>query len=330
MWCNNPAFFDQTHETLPSQPVPASRKSDYSKASIRPLQESDHSNNVPLANGCCRRHMGKQKQAQSIHSRAGQEMGSMGGQKLDGAGLVRTPDNDQFPGVSLKREVGYICFLSPSAPPPQVHCLHDGQTKTCFQSHPAQTKKTHGLHILQAATMGAASKILSVCLRLGELACSIIVLGIVGHFLSRLSSASVYADNRLIYTIVVASISTFASLMFMVPFTCSFLAFPFDFILFVLWLVAFCLLEVVSIHYVNDDTAHAMETILMVFFSSRLAYRDPYLWFALVLELLGLLLGRVLEDSCHRDGPGGYQLGWLLLLEDGFGVFFHCVDGISV
>lgn len=102
--------------------------------------------------------------------------------------------------------------------------------------------------------MGVVSKGLSVCLRVGELASSVIVLGIVGRFLWLVSDANVYSDARLVYTIVVASISTVASLIFMIPFTFSFLAFPFDFALFVCWLVAFCLLEVVSKFYDTNTT----------------------------------------------------------------------------
>ncbi|KAB5549411.1 hypothetical protein GE09DRAFT_966402 [Coniochaeta sp. 2T2.1] len=91
-----------------------------------------------------------------------------------------------------------------------------------------------------------ASKVLSVLLRLWELACSAIVLGVVGGFFSRVNQANSYADNRLVYTIVIASISTAVSLLFMMPFTFTFMACPLDFILFALWLVAFILLEVLT------------------------------------------------------------------------------------
>lgn len=95
--------------------------------------------------------------------------------------------------------------------------------------------------------MGVASKVVCVILRLGEMACSLIVLGIIGRFLAIVSDANIYSDSRLVYTTVVASISTFLSLALLLPFTYSFLAFPMDFVMAVLWLVAFCLLEAVSI-----------------------------------------------------------------------------------
>ena len=94
--------------------------------------------------------------------------------------------------------------------------------------------------------MSAASKILSVILRIGELCCSLIVLGIVGSFFWRVGQANTYADNRLVFTIVLASISTVLSLLLMVPFKFTFYACALDFILFGLWLVDFILLELLT------------------------------------------------------------------------------------
>ncbi|KAB5542747.1 hypothetical protein GE09DRAFT_1133181 [Coniochaeta sp. 2T2.1] len=91
-----------------------------------------------------------------------------------------------------------------------------------------------------------ASKGLSIFLRIWELISSLIVLGIVAHFFSRVKLANANADSRLIFTISIASISTAVSLLFMMPFTFTFMACPLDFILFVLWLVAFILLELLT------------------------------------------------------------------------------------
>jgi len=96
------------------------------------------------------------------------------------------------------------------------------------------------------SVMGAISKTISVFARLGELASSVIVLGLLGRFLWVVSDANVYADPVIIFATVVAAISTFFSIILFPPFTYSFLAFPIDFILFVVWLVAFCLMEAVS------------------------------------------------------------------------------------
>ena len=91
--------------------------------------------------------------------------------------------------------------------------------------------------------MGSASKVLSVLLRLGELVCGVIVLALLGRFLYIVGEANVYADSRIIYATVVSSIAIALSILLMPPFTYSFMAFPLDFIMFTLFLVAFCLLE---------------------------------------------------------------------------------------
>jgi len=75
---------------------------------------------------------------------------------------------------------------------------------------------------------------------------SVILLGLLSSFLYIVGEANVYADSRLIYATVVASISAFFSIIFVLPFTYTFLAFPMDFILFIMALVAFCLLEVLT------------------------------------------------------------------------------------
>jgi len=96
--------------------------------------------------------------------------------------------------------------------------------------------------ITSTATMGAGSKVALVCLRIWELVCSVIVLGILGSFLHRLSDAGVSRDGRVIYGIVTASISTAFSIVFIAPFLYAFLAFPADFVLWIMWLIVFCLL----------------------------------------------------------------------------------------
>jgi len=97
--------------------------------------------------------------------------------------------------------------------------------------------------------MGSTSKVCAVILRVWELVCSAVVLGIVARFVDRINDAGVGNDSRLIYTLVLASISTLYSILFMPPFLYNFLAFAADFILFIMWMVAFGLLANVSIHH---------------------------------------------------------------------------------
>ncbi|KAJ9165419.1 hypothetical protein NKR19_g419 [Coniochaeta hoffmannii] len=100
--------------------------------------------------------------------------------------------------------------------------------------------------------MGAASMTVSVILRLGEFVSSVILLGIVGRFLAITGDAHTSADSRLIYAIVVASMGLVFSMVLIPPFTYSFMAFPLDFIMFVLALVSFILLELLTgVHTCN-------------------------------------------------------------------------------
>jgi hypothetical protein len=92
---------------------------------------------------------------------------------------------------------------------------------------------------------GAAHKVASVILRFGEFCSAVIVLGILSRFCYLISIRQVDADGRIIYAMVVAGISMVYSFFFCVPIKFLFLGFPFDFVLFVMWLVAYCLLQTV-------------------------------------------------------------------------------------
>ncbi|KAH6662187.1 hypothetical protein B0J14DRAFT_611069 [Halenospora varia] len=90
--------------------------------------------------------------------------------------------------------------------------------------------------------MGAASKTFSVILRASELISAAIVVGIVGRFLSFLSSAHANAGSRIIYAEVIAGISILASILLFPPLKYSFYCFGLDFALWICWMVAFGLL----------------------------------------------------------------------------------------
>jgi hypothetical protein len=95
------------------------------------------------------------------------------------------------------------------------------------------------------AESGVAHKVISVILRLSELASAIIVLGILSRICYLVGIAGANVDGRIIYTIVVACLGIMYSVIFCAPFKSLFLGFPFDFVLFVMWLIAYCLLQTV-------------------------------------------------------------------------------------
>ncbi len=139
--------------------------------------------------------------------------------------------------------------------------------------------------------MGSASKVVLVVLRVWQLICSVVVLGILAAFLNRVHDASGPKDGRIVYSIVTASISTAFSIIFIAPFFYSFLAFPFDFVLFVMWLVVFCLLESVRSYLHCSPVPYPTELTLCP------ARRHPHMQLVVVYELLGILLGRVVETA---------------------------------
>ena len=102
--------------------------------------------------------------------------------------------------------------------------------------------------------MGIASQITSVVLRAIELISASIVAGIVGTYLHFLGDANVDANGRIVYTIAIAGISIFFSILFMPPLKYSFYGFPLDFALFVCWMVAFGLL----VNVCSTSSCHAL------------------------------------------------------------------------
>ena len=95
--------------------------------------------------------------------------------------------------------------------------------------------------------MGSVSKGLSVFLRFFELASATIVVGLLGNYLHYVASANDHANSRIVYAVALGGISILASLLLFLPLKYSFWGFPLDFILFVMWMVAFGLLCNVSL-----------------------------------------------------------------------------------
>ncbi|CZT41398.1 related to integral membrane protein [Rhynchosporium secalis] len=87
--------------------------------------------------------------------------------------------------------------------------------------------------------------LLSLCLRIGELAFSAVVAGLNGEYLHNTVETrrgSTNARKRFIYLEVVAALGILFSLLFLLPFASSFLHWPADFFTSILFIVAFALL----------------------------------------------------------------------------------------
>ncbi|KAL0942840.1 uncharacterized protein CTRU02_200726 [Colletotrichum truncatum] len=88
----------------------------------------------------------------------------------------------------------------------------------------------------------AFDRIAQFILRAAELAFAAIVTGITGAYLHANDQASSWDNGRFIYTIVVSSISMLFALIWLLPFSGSFVHWPMDLFLSILWFVSFGLL----------------------------------------------------------------------------------------
>lgn len=93
---------------------------------------------------------------------------------------------------------------------------------------------------------GTGSRVAAVTFRVLELVFATIVVAILGRFLYFINQANADANSRLVYAEVLAALSMAFSIVLMPPFAYQFWAFPLDFAMFVMWIVAFGLLDNVS------------------------------------------------------------------------------------
>lgn len=82
----------------------------------------------------------------------------------------------------------------------------------------------------------------SMILRLAELAFAAIVAGLTGDYLHSVSGSSSWAQGRFIYTEIVAGLSIILSIIWLFPFSGSFIHWPADLLISVCWFIAFGLI----------------------------------------------------------------------------------------
>lgn len=88
--------------------------------------------------------------------------------------------------------------------------------------------------------------LLAMILRVAELVFACIVAGINGEYLHAVEHSDSWTQGRFIYTEVVAGIAIFLSIIWLFPFSGSFVHWPVDIIISICWFVAFGLLVNVS------------------------------------------------------------------------------------
>ncbi|KAL4821128.1 marvel domain-containing protein [Aspergillus spinulosporus] len=87
--------------------------------------------------------------------------------------------------------------------------------------------------------MPVISRVLSVILRIAEIAFGAVVAGIIGWFLHRFGDLDAWPEARWIYTEVVAGISILFGIIWLVPFSSGFFTWPLDLLLSLAWFAAF-------------------------------------------------------------------------------------------
>lgn len=83
------------------------------------------------------------------------------------------------------------------------------------------------------------SRVVSIFLRFAEFVCGAVVLGLAAYFLDKHEHGSGGPFGRIIYSIVVASLSVLFSLFWLIPTVSSMLHYPFDIVMSAAWFAVF-------------------------------------------------------------------------------------------
>ncbi|KAA8647132.1 hypothetical protein EYZ11_012146 [Aspergillus tanneri] len=89
--------------------------------------------------------------------------------------------------------------------------------------------------------MPVVSRLVSIVLRVAEIACGAVVAGIIGRDLTSYDG-DIWPQARWIYTEVVAGLSILLGLIWLIPFSSSFFTWPLDVIISFAWFAAFGIL----------------------------------------------------------------------------------------
>ncbi|KAL3471010.1 marvel domain-containing protein [Aspergillus californicus] len=87
--------------------------------------------------------------------------------------------------------------------------------------------------------MPVISRVVSIVLRVTEIAFGAVVAGIFGWFLHKFGDADVWPEPRWIYTEVVAAISILFGIIWLIPFSSGFFTWPLDLLISMAWFAAF-------------------------------------------------------------------------------------------
>jgi len=149
---------------------------------------------------------------------------------------------------------------------------------------------------------------ISICLRVGELAFTAVVAGLTGEWLHHSKGTSAWNKKRFIYTEVIAAIGILFSLLFLLPFLASFHHFPIDFLLFAGLMISFGLLA----NYIGPNCGSIWNWNGITHggscdkFKADLAFLFLASIFFLASALLGVYVMHKYRARADRNARGGW------------------------
>ncbi|KUJ15873.1 uncharacterized protein LY89DRAFT_97612 [Mollisia scopiformis] len=150
--------------------------------------------------------------------------------------------------------------------------------------------------------------LLSLLLRIGELAFTAVVAGLTGEYLHNTRSASAWSRKRFIYTEVIAAIGILFSLLFLLPFMASFVHWPMDFLLFAGLMIAFGLLA----HYISPSCGSIWNWHGIANGGSCDKFKADlaFLFMGSIFFLASALLGLYVMHKYRARADAGARRGW--------------------
>jgi hypothetical protein len=159
--------------------------------------------------------------------------------------------------------------------------------------------------------MAIISRLLSVLIRVGEIAFAAVVAGTIGSYLHQLSGVHGWDQGRWIYVEVIAGLSILLGLLWLLPFAHTFFVWPLEIIISLAWFAAFGLLvngidnlacgSIWSWGNITDDTDCGRWKAAEAF-----SFLSAILWF--VSGLLGLWFVWRMDRATNRRFYGRYNV----------------------
>ncbi|KAL2833550.1 marvel domain-containing protein [Aspergillus pseudoustus] len=156
--------------------------------------------------------------------------------------------------------------------------------------------------------MPVVSRLVSIILRIAEIAFAAVVAGIFGWFLAKFDDIDVWPKPRWIYTEVIAGISILFGLIWLIPFSSGFFTWPLDLLISFAWFAAFGIL-VDANDRLNCGSIWAWGRITDNTYCGRWKAGQAFAFLSAIVWIVSALVGiwftfRVRRHATDRYGRG--------------------------